>query len=642
MPKIDPAKLARFRALFALQRLSPAMQNDVLSEGAIAKRVKLSLSHPVKLAGAATVDRPRLFELFQKAADEQALPAEIEDIAGAKHPMQVAIDGDAAIVTIAENAIRFPLAALLTSNTQKRMALGADCISRHTLTAESRRAFEAIVGKEDFGDDDFFAANLILGASPESFAADLHQKAQTGQLSTADFLPTRDGYWNNLSAARAQSTTLRDFIANELATEREALIVRDPRAALEIVSLSFAAPELVPAELLKKLDSGTTLDAIRRLTEAGDPFALAGAFDLCAGRLAEAPGFAEAGEAILDKCFADPVRLCRNFESYGAAFVIATAHLAEHQVLRRQPVYWRRLAASAHAALVMRTLGEASEEGTSLLNWAMQRAGRSYYLSVVNDAHVEPRWRPDWIEARYLAADVYGRLAAAKARLSADAVPQGWNEKLAKAEAWIVAERVVLATTYPAILQGAAPVSGEKPIPGTPVADLYDTLIREPTAENLLMLTPVVWAFDFRPEAREAVLAVVQSLRSQTGQDDPDATERALGLAACIAALTRDNDLGELVSQICVERAAALQRDDVLLATVTIMLECAAANPNHEQAISTLARRLENLGFVSPPSVLNELLQLLGTLREINEPLGKLLGRAIATARLGRAIVASS
>jgi len=292
--------------------------------------------------------------------------------------------------------------------------------------------------------------------------------------------------------------------------------------------------------------------------------------------------------------------------------------------------------------LLDRAVGEASEEGTSLLNWAMQRAGRSYYLSVVNDAHVEPRWRPDWIDARYLAADVYGRLAAAKARLSADAVPQGWTEKLAKAEAWIVAERVVLATTYPAILQGAAPVSEAKPIPGTPVADLYDTLIREPTAENLLMLTPVVWAFGFWPEAREAVLAVVQSLRSQTGQSDPDATERALGLAACIAALTRDNDLGELVSQICVERAAALQRDDVFLATVTIMLECAAANPNHEQAISTLARRLENLGFVSLPSVLNELLQLLGTLREINEPLGKLLGRAIATARLGRAIVASS
>jgi hypothetical protein len=642
MPKIDPVRLARFRALFALQRLSPAMQNDVLSDGAIAKHIKLSLSHPVKLGSVATVDRPKLFELFQKAADGQALPAEIEGASGAKHPIQVAIDGDATVVTIAQNAIRFPLAALLTSNPQKRRALGAECILRHTLTVENRRAFAALVGKEDFSDDDFFAANLILGASPESFAADLHQKAETGQLSKADFLPKRDDYWNNLSAARAESTTLKDFIANELTTEREALIAREPPAALETISLSFAAPELVPIELLRKLDVGTALDAIRRLTEAGDPFALTGAFDLCADRLTEGSGFAEEGDAILDKCFADPARLCRNFESYGAAFVIATAHLAEHQVLRRQPVYWRRLAAAGHAALVMRTLGDASEEGTSLLNWAMQRAGRSYYLSVVNDADVEPRWRPDWIDARYLAADVYGRLVAVKARLPAGAVPESWNEKLAKAEAWIVAERVVLATTYPAILQGAAPTAGEAPIPDTPVAALYDTLIREPTVENLLMLTPVVWAFGFRPEAREAALVVIKSLRSETGQGDPDATERTLGLAACIAALTRDNELGELVSQICVERTAAFQQDNGLLATIAIMLECAAANIDHQQAMSTLARRLENLGFVSPPSVLNELLQILGILREINEHLGKLLGRAIATARLGRAIVASS
>jgi hypothetical protein len=145
MPKIDPAKLARFRALFALGRLSPAMQNDVLTDGAIAERVKLSLSHPIKLAGTATVERFHLFDLFQKAADGQALPAEIEDTAGAKYPIEVAIDGDAAIVTIAQNAIRFPLASLLTSNTQKRMALGADSLSRHTLTAERRRAFEALV-----------------------------------------------------------------------------------------------------------------------------------------------------------------------------------------------------------------------------------------------------------------------------------------------------------------------------------------------------------------------------------------------------------------------------------------------------------------------------------------------------------------
>jgi hypothetical protein len=39
---------------------------------------------------------------------------------------------------------------------------------------------------------------------------------------------------------------------------------------------------------------------------------------------------------------------------FAAAFIIATAHLAMHDVLRRQPVYWRRLVAASHASLIVR------------------------------------------------------------------------------------------------------------------------------------------------------------------------------------------------------------------------------------------------------------------------------------------------
>ncbi|MBZ9843366.1 hypothetical protein [Mesorhizobium sp. CA5] len=639
MTKIDPVALARFRVLFALRRLSPAVQSDVLSDGVIAKQAHLPVSHPITVAGPVTLERSRLFEIFQKAADEQELSAEIEDVDGAKHSIHVEIKGDAATVTIAEKATRFPLAALLTSNADKRKAIGLTAIVRHTLTAKNRRAFKALIEKQEFGTDDLFAACLILAGSPEAFVADLHQQAKTGELSKADFLPQRDDYWENLTTAPIESMNRDDFIEGELKAERVDLIARDPRGALKVISLSFAAPELIPIELLTKIDNDTLLEATGQLINSGDPFAIAGAFDLCAARVATDQRFVDSGDAILDKLFADPARLCRTFIPYASAFVFATAHLAEHQVLQRQPVYWRRLAAAAHAALVTRTLGEDGEEEAPLLKWATQIAGRSYFLSVVNDAYAEPRWRPDWVEARHLAADIYGRLVAAS-RLASESLPESWKAKIAKAEAWVANERMTLAATYPAILQGALPISSEKPLPGTPVAELHEALIREPTVGNFLMLTPVVWAFGLQPEARAAVLEVVQSLRSETKRNDADMVERALRLAACIAAQTHDNALGELVSQTCVERIAALPNDETLLPTVTIILECAAANADRDQASKTLARHLESLAFVAAPIALDDLLHLLGILRVINEPLGNLLGRAIATARLGRALVA--
>ena len=246
MPRIDPAKLARYRALFALERLSPVVQSDVLSDGAIAKETGLSVAHPIKIAGGVALERSRLFDLLRKASDGLKLPRKIEDSDGKKHPIQITIEGDAAIATIEGNATRFSLAALLTSNTQKRLALGANCLVQHTLTEENRRAFEALIAKDGFRDEDFFAANLILAASPEIFANSLHERAQTGRLEKADFLPKLEDHWNNLAATVTHSTTLKDFIEAELAVEREAVIERDPGVALEVMSLTFAAPEMVP------------------------------------------------------------------------------------------------------------------------------------------------------------------------------------------------------------------------------------------------------------------------------------------------------------------------------------------------------------------------------------------------------------
>jgi len=636
MTEIDPRDLRRLRALFALQRLSPAMQSDVLSDGSIAKYAGLDVAHSAKIAGGLTIDRERLFDLLQKAADQERLPSDIEDSRGRMQPVQVTMDGDDAVVTVGQNRTRFSLAGLLSTNASRRAEMGQRHLASHTLTSENRRAFEALIRKEPFTHDDFFGAINILAASPKNFTAGLSQQAQTGNLSKADFLPALSAHWENLITQCVQSKSLKDFIGNEFVKERDALVARNPAGALETISLSFAAPEMVPVDLLEKVDDNTLLGAIHRLLEAGDPFALAGAFDLCASRLARDGRFADVGDAILDRLFGDPKRLCREFVLYGAGFVIATARLAEHQVLQRQPVYWRRLAATAQAALVTRTLGEASEEGEPLLGWALRMAGRTFYLSILNDSHIEPRWRPDWIDAKYLAADLYGRLYASTKRVTEEALPASWNEKLARADRWIVEEKVQLAKTFPAILQGAAPAVAEKLAPNTLIDELYAALIREPTVENFVMLTPVVWAFGFLPDTRDAALTVVQSIRSETKPSDPGLIERVLGLGAYIASTTRDNELGELISQVCIERVVATPKMGSPLFTVITMLECSAANMDREQALATLARRLENLAFVSSPDVLGELLQLLRILRALNEPLGNLLGRAIATARLGR------
>jgi hypothetical protein len=632
-PNIPPQELARLRIVFALRRMSPEVQSDILSDGTIATRAGIDLSHPIRLPDDITVERKLLFSVFQKAADSEPLP-DILDCNGMKREMQVEIEGDSVFLTYGKHRIRFPQAALLSASVERRQVLVASILKNKTLTVQARKEFETILAKADYSHDDFFAACNILTGSPENFAETLGEVAKKGTLSKKDFLPSESGHWENITAKRLTSQTLSEFIEQELAAERAAQIDRDPGVAVDVISLTFGAPELVPIEALRQIDEQIMLEALQRLAGRSDPMALSGAFDLCADCATADGRFVEQGDAILDRLLGDPIRLLGELTTFATAFVIAGAHLAEHEVLRKEPVFWRRLAAASHASLTTRILGSNDAEEPSLLNWAMRVAGKPFYLSVLSDAHVEPRWRPDWISPNYLAADIYGRLLASLQRLG-DAAPPSWRKKIEKARASMVKNVPPMADNFPAVLQGWSAPPADMPSADTPVGELYAELAREPTVEKFLIFTPLVYAFGFHPDARASALKVVQSLRAEIAATPPLHAQAGMDLAAFIAARNRDTELAEAVAVVAIERLVATQDVERLLPTASVIVECAAAIPDRKEALATLARRLENLAFVAPAAALPEALDILRVLQSINEELGPLLGRAIATARIG-------
>lgn len=645
MPKIDPTEippedLARLRTTFALRRMAQEVQNDVLSDGAVATCMGIDLSHPIRLPDDITIERSLLFAVFQKAADGEAIP-DILDSKGTKREIQVEVEGDSAFLTYGTHRIRFSQAALLSERPHRRQAIATSLLNNNTLTIQARQQFEAIISKPDYSHEDFFTASNILETSPETFADALREVAKQGTLSRTDFLPSRIDHWENITARCQASQTLSEFIEGELATERAARIALDPGVAIDVISLTFGAPELVPLEAMRQLDSDILIESLRRLIELSDPFALTGAFDICAGRVSSDDRFADLGDAILDKLLTDQKRLLGELATFATAFVIATAHLAAHEELRKQPVFWRRLAAASHASLVTRILGSNSAEEHPLLKWAMRETGKLFYLSVLNDAHDEPRWRPDWITPEYLAADIYGRLLASLQKLG-EAAPPNWSRKIEDAKALMVKDVPPMAHTFPAVLQGWRAPPAHMPADNTPVGEMFAKLATEPTVDNFLMFIQLAYSFGFPTDARESALKAVQSLRTEITVTPPDHAQAALDLAAFIAARNRDAELADAVAVVSIERLVATQDVGRLLPTATVIVECAAAMTDRKEALTTLARRLENLAFVASAEALPEVLDIFRILQAINEDLAPLLARAIATARLGLPRIAAA
>ena len=444
--------MSRFKAVFALDKLSARVQSDVLADGSLAVRFSFELKHPVRLAEDLVFPREELFAAFRSAADngEAALPAK-GDTAG-----RVTISGDhAATVEFDDRRWRFENAALLASGIVRREQVLESLLAQHTLSPRAVQELQSIVRKHDFNDDDFFQAVTLLASSPESFAGRLSSRVEVRQVGKADLLPEDDRHWDHLTAPVLSSRDLTEYLANELSEVRRSRFAAEPHRAFDLASLGYAAALLVPLEIMRGIEADMLHGIIEQSLQHDDHFALIGLFEICADALIRDARFERLGDRVLERLFSDMEQLKTSCGMFAAGFVIATAHLAEHETLRNRPVFWRRLAAAAHASLIVRTCGVTPIKQDELVSWALRLSGAPYFASVVADMRVEPRWRPEWLFPDFLIADCFGRARNAVALLGEGRTPASWTSHLDAARAWIDDQKIGLASTFPAVLEGA-------------------------------------------------------------------------------------------------------------------------------------------------------------------------------------------
>jgi hypothetical protein len=637
--------LRGLRALYALEMLALATRSDVLADGAISTRFKFKQMAPVRL-GSLTVSRDDLFAAFRAVADGTT-PKPLRDrdgkpIVGAK----ISLDPDGAgIIEISGQRIRFTQASLLTADPARRVAELEKFLARYPLSRRYTEELRALVARQDYSYDDFLATALLLASSPQAFAEvfseKLRQQDEDTQTGREDVLPSDIRHWTHLTADIDQSTTLNEFIANEFSEQRRVRLAENPRRGFHTIATTFASPALVPHALMEDLSADTVLEILDAASKNDDHFALIGAFEICARRVERDERFVALGEKLLCRLFGNMDQLVIRCGMFGSFFVIATAFLAEHEELRHKPVYWRRLAAAAHASLLVRVCGTAGVAQEKLMSWAMHIAGESYFLSVVSDLAVEPQWRPEWIAVNFLVADTFGRVLGVWARLPQDRLTS-WKKHIDHAQQWIVEEKDIgPLSQFPAVLEGAPRAlpltlaqleSGILP----QATEAFRRLKSDPTVDNLLATTVFFEAFGFPPEVMPHVVKVLDLIRGQGAGDDERRAAAIFAVLAHIAVLTKDAKLANGVAEVCLDRARAFKGSEPLFEIVARLVECAGVNANRAEAMQTLAQRLEILAYSIPSSeLLSDLLSATQKLKSVQPDLAPFLGKALAITRLG-------
>jgi hypothetical protein len=626
----------RVRALFALRELSEKLQSDVLNDSATVKLWDISTQRNMALTTDLTVQMNSLFSIFRAAADGKKIPRLI-DSNNKKHRTKASIDRDGTgILQIDKHRIRFPHVLLMSGSPKTRLQYLQRFLESLTIHRDLMDELRHIAGQKHYSVDEFVALTQTLSTSPDEFHTQLSEKASMRRIALSDVLPDDHRHWDNLVAPLAGSGMLTEFIANELALERAARVTRNPISAFRYIALTFSAPALVPFDLFRTLDKKIKRRLLEEALFLEDHFSLVGAFELCVDWISDNPDLSDLGEQLLDRLFGDLKRLETVCGTFAAAFVLSVAKIAQADKVNAKPAFWRRLAAASHASLVVRSFKGAEIDHKDLIEWSMRQSGHAYFLSVFCDFTTDPQWRPEWIDPSFLLADVCGRAIGAWLRILNDKAPTSWRERIDKLRSWINEKQYEILMPFPAVMEGARrpnlPTVPELQKTGT----LYEVLMKEPSIEHLLRITPAIHAFGPPREIIESLHKVVGIIRSNSSADDNGSVTTAIKVLSHVAALLQDTGLANAVAEACIERIAMDETHETVIEAIHRLIECSAAETENAVARLFLARKLEQVCYtITKPELLSETVAWIEELKLISPELKCVLGRALAIAKLG-------
>jgi hypothetical protein len=217
----------------------------------------------------------------------------------------------------------------------------------------------------------WFAAMQLLSSTPEAFYSRFKEKLDRASpdqgIGKDDLVPDDSRYWDQLVAPSGSAATLAAYLDEVWFTEVDKRLARSRVNAFPMLALTFISSAIVPHSLFANRSTDELVQMVEPCLKFDGHFALLGILEICAKRIKDDARFIALGERALQRLFADVPRLERSCELFAPTFVIATAYLSEHEAFQTRPAFWRRLAAAAHASLIVRACGVSRGDYSNLL-----------------------------------------------------------------------------------------------------------------------------------------------------------------------------------------------------------------------------------------------------------------------------------
>lgn len=620
---LSPQQRNELLSLYALKQLPSGLRSDVLTQRAPGEIASVS-SSPVIAVGGHNVPRDRLLAAFRTALSTNA-------------PQRLALKDASASVTVADNgkgAVRIRETSYIIRNVDlasETDAVRASAISRviasTSLSADSIDRLRQGVSSP-FSEPEFFRTLETIARSPESIAQEFSDALSSGNIPLDGFFSAHPQYLEQLLPNVNVSGALDEYETNELAAEFSKRIAASPDQAFKALSRLFASRVVVGSVLKHGLDDATLKRLLGSLVGSANPYALVGAVELCVA-LAEDQDYVGVGKQLLESLAAAIDRVRASMDLFAAVFCIALPRLRTHASVGGRPAFWRRLAATAHASLILEATGSTAAQLSGLLEWAIGNTGSQFFATVALEKGELSRWQPEWIDPRILLADLLGRITGIDgSRFS------GWTQPLDDLRAVLEDDGLKLSSTFPSIMEASLPVSRKRGSADSDFRDLLTEATSEASVENVLSLRSLTYGYALFEEVPEFARNCMQQVVEKGQTIGEPGLLSAMKFSGDVARLANDTALADATVDALINAAPDLKDETRISEIVCLMVICSRVREkdSDETLVNWLMRLIR---MQSVKDVISRIRYETSRLAELDKSLRPKLARVVALAALG-------
>ena len=205
--------------------------------------------------------------------------------------------------------------------------------------------------------------------------------------------------------------TITDYIDQVAADHARELVSWRSVDGLKLCLLLGSHPTVGKVLASLEIDGKSLSETLRWATVGGDSISRTTIFETALERAASDPAVADAVGELIDVYLMEGTGCnCDQFEILSAVFLAVYGELGQIRILATMPPYWRRLAALAHAALIVRCLIRARVELSDVVQWFAGVRAQPYFLHCYADLRLEPRWLPEYAMGNQLKNELVGRI----------------------------------------------------------------------------------------------------------------------------------------------------------------------------------------------------------------------------------------